>query len=364
MKLKDLTSYLDTVIPLSFQEDYDNAGLQIGQPQNDVTSALVCLDVTEEIITEALAYHCDLIVSHHPLIFKGIKSLTGKTYIERILLETAKNNLAIYSAHTNLDMLSNGVSRKIAEKLGLKEITVLEPLEHTLLKLVTYIPESHFKHVQAAIFEAGAGVIGNYDNCGFSFSGTGSFRGNEKTNPFRGEKGKIHTENEIRFETVLFAHLQDKVTAALIKSHPYEEVAYDLYALENRNIEIGLGCVGLLDKPVSENDFLELISGTFGASGIRYSKFTGKKISKVAMCGGSGASLLNKAIHSGADVFLTADIKYHDFFRTENKILLVDAGHFETEKFSVEILKDLIIKKFPKFAVRFSETNTNPINYF
>jgi len=218
--------------------------------------------------------------------------------------------------------------------------------------------------VTNALFEAGAGVIGNYDNCGFSVSGTGSFRGNEMTNPFIGEKGKLHTGNEIRFETILFAHLKDKVVQALLNSHPYEEVAYDLYALENNNIEIGLGCVGFLDKPVSEIDFMKLISGVFDARGIRHSDLTGKPVNKVALCGGSGASLLSNAIHSGADVFLTADIKYHDFFKTESKILLVDAGHFETEKFSGEILKDLIIKKFPKFAVRFSETNTNPINYF
>jgi dinuclear metal center YbgI/SA1388 family protein len=364
MKLKDLTSYLDSVIPLSFQEDYDNAGLQVGQPEKEVYSAIICLDVTEEVISEAVASDCDLILSHHPLIFKGIKSLTGKTYTERILFEAVKNDIAIYSAHTNLDMLADGVSRKMAEKLGLKGVTVLAPLEKNLLKLVTYIPESHFNEVQSAIFEAGGGVIGNYDNCGFSSSGTGSFRGNEKTNPFRGEKGSIHAEKEIRFETVLFSYLKDKVISALLGSHPYEEVAYDLYSLENCNIEIGLGCVGLLDEPVSENDFLKLIAGIFGARGIRYSGLTGKSISKVALCGGSGVSLLNNAIHCAADVFLTADIKYHDFFRTENKILLVDAGHFETEKFTEEILKDLIIKKFPKFAVRFSETNTNPINYF
>jgi dinuclear metal center YbgI/SA1388 family protein len=364
MKLKDLASYLDSAVPLAYQEDYDNAGLQVGQPQKEITSAMICLDVTEEVIKEAIASECDLIVSHHPLIFRGIKNLTGKTFVERILIEAVKNDIAIYSAHTNLDVLSNGVSRKMAEKIGLKKIAVLAPMEKALLKLVTYIPESHLQEVQNAVFDAGAGVIGNYDNCGFSASGTGSFRGNEMTNPFRGEKGKLHLGNEIRFETILFAHLREKVIKALLNSHPYEEVAYDLYALENNNVEIGLGCTGFLDKPVSEIDFMKLISGVFDARGIRHSRLTGKPVNKVALCGGSGASLLNNAIHSGADVFLTADVKYHDFFKTENKILLVDAGHFETEKFSGEILKDLIIKKFPKFAVRFSETNTNPINYF
>jgi dinuclear metal center YbgI/SA1388 family protein len=364
MKLKDFCSYLDSAIPLALQESYDNSGLQIGLPQKEITSAMICLDITEEVISEAIASKCDLIISHHPLIFNGIKSLTGKSFTERILYEAVKKDIAIYSAHTNLDLLSNGVSRKMAEKIGLEEVSVLSPSVNRLLKLVTYIPESHFEEVKNALFIAGAGVIGNYDHCGFAISGTGSFRGNEKTNPFRGEKEKIHFEKEIRFETILFTHLKDNVIKALLDAHPYEEVAYDLYALENNNIEIGLGCVGKFHTPISENDFLKLISSVFEARGVRYSNPTGKQVSKVALCGGSGASLLNDAIRSGADAFLTADIKYHDFFKTENKILLVDTGHFESEKFSREILKDLIMKKFPKFAVRFSETNTNPINYF
>jgi dinuclear metal center YbgI/SA1388 family protein len=364
MKLKDLTSYLDTAVPLSFQEDYDNSGLQVGLPEREISSALITLDVTEEVIDEAITLGCDVIVSHHPVIFNGIKNLTGRSFIERILFKAIKNDIAVYSAHTNLDTISNGVSRKMAEKIGLEEINVLSPSKNVLLKLVTYIPESHLEVVRNALFEAGAGIAGNYDKCGFITPGTGSFRGNEMTKPFSGEKGKIHFEKEIRFETILFSHIKDKVIRALIEAHPYEEVAYDLYALENKNAGVGLGCVGKLHDPVPEYDFLKQVSSVFGAKGVRYSKLTGKPVIKVALCGGSGAFLLNLAICSGADAFLTADIKYHDFFKTENKILLIDTGHFESEKFSVEILKDLIIKKFPKFAVRFSETNTNPINYF
>jgi dinuclear metal center YbgI/SA1388 family protein len=364
MKLRDLCSYLDSAVPLSFQEDYDNSGLQVGSPEREITSAMVTLDVTEEVIEETIALKCDVLISHHPLIFNGIKSLTGKSYTERTLYMAIKHDIAIYSSHTNLDVISNGVSWKIAEKIGLNDIRVLSPLENRLLKLVTYIPESHLEEVRNAVFEAGAGVIGNYDKCGFSASGTGSFRGNEKTNPFTGEKGKIHFEKEIRFETILFSHLREKVLEALLKVHPYEEVAYDLYALENKYTGAGLGCVGTLHDAISEDDFLKYISSTFDAKGIRYSKPAGKPVEKVAICGGSGAALLDFAIKSGANVFLTADIKYHDFFRTDKKILLVDIGHYESEKFSGEILKDLIIKKFPKFAVRFSEANTNPINYF
>lgn len=363
MKLKDLCAYLDSVVPLSLQESYDNSGLQTGLPEWEVSSALLTVDVTEEIIDEAISAKCDIVVSHHPLIFNGIKSITGKTFTERILANALKNNIAIYSSHTNLDVLSYGVSWKMAQKLGLKDIKILAPLKNCLTKLVTYIPESHIEKVKDALFGAGAGVIGNYDHCGFVVTGTGSFRGNEKTNPFVGIKGKTHFEKEVRFETVLFSHLKTKIIKVLLDVHPYEEVAYDLYSLENENVDLGFGCVGELIEVTDEEDFLQLVSSVFEAKGIRYSKPTGKPVRRVALCGGSGASLINDAIASGADAFVTGDIKYHNFFDADNKILLVDAGHFETEKFSTEILKDLIIKKFPKFAVRFSETNTNPINY-
>jgi dinuclear metal center YbgI/SA1388 family protein len=364
MKLKDLTSYLDSAIPLSFQEAYDNSGLQTGSPGNEIHTVLITLDVTEEVIDEAVSNKCDIVVSHHPVIFRGLKSLTGKSYTERVILKAIRNDIAIYSAHTNLDVISNGVSWKMAEKLGLEEINVLLPTNHLLMKLVTYIPESHFETVRNALFEAGAGVTGNYDNCGFSAPGTGSYKAGEKANPFAGERGILHFEKEIRFETVLFSHLKDRVIRALISAHPYEEVAYDIYSLENSNTGIGLGCTGVFKVPVSENEFLGLVSRVFDAKGIRFSTPTGKPVKKVALCGGSGSTLISQAISSQSDAYLTADIKYHDFFLPENRILLVDTGHFESEKFAREILKDLIIKKFPKFAVRFSETNTNPINYF
>jgi dinuclear metal center YbgI/SA1388 family protein len=363
MKLKDICSYLDSAVPLSFQEGYDNSGLQVGIPEKDISSALITLDVTEEVLDEAIYTGSNLIISHHPLIFQGIKSVTGKSFTEKILIKAIKEDIAVYAAHTNLDIFTQGVSRKMAEKLNLHNIKVLSPLKNSLLKLVTYIPESHLEVVREALFEAGAGVTGNYDNCGFFTMGTGSFRGNENTHPFVGEKGKIHYEKEVRYETVLYSYLKEKVVRALINVHPYEEVAYDIYHLENENTEVGLGCIGEFEDPKSENDFLKLISAIFTAKGIRYSRLPGKPIKKVALCGGSGASLVNLAIASGSDAFVTADVKYHNFFDADNKILVVDTGHFESEKFSGEILYDLIIKKFPKFAVRFSETNTNPINY-
>jgi dinuclear metal center YbgI/SA1388 family protein len=363
MKLKDISSYLDNIVPISYQESYDNAGLQAGDPEMEINSALVALDVTEDVIDEAVESGCNLIVSHHPLIFNPLKKITGRTYVERAIIKAIKNEIAIYSSHTNLDILKDGVSRKMAEKLNLHDIKVLSPLKNHLLKLVTFIPEDHFEKVREAVFGAGAGVTGNYDNCSFSHPGTGSFRAGTGSNPYVGEKGRIHFEKEIRFETILPAHLKEGVIKALITSHPYEEVAYDIYALENEYNEAGLGCTGKLSADMEETDFLKHISNVFNAGGVRFSKLTGKKIKSVALCGGSGIGLLGDAISSGADVFVTSDIKYHDFCNAGNIILLVDTGHYESEKFSTEILYDLIIKKFPTFAVRFSETNTNPINY-
>ena len=363
MKLSDLCNYLDSEIPLSFQEGYDNSGLQVGQSGKEITSALIALDVTEAVIDEAFQKGCDIIISHHPLIFNGLKKITGNSSTDRILVKAIKNDIAVYSAHTNLDMMSNGVSIKMAQKLNLQNIKVLRPLKNRLVKLVTFIPDDHLDRVREAIFNAGAGNIGKYDQCGFSVSGTGSFRAGEGTNPYTGQKGKTHFGNEIRFETILFSHLQEDVIKALLAAHPYEEVAFDLYPVENNNIEIGLGCTGDLTEPVNEINFLNLISSVFKAQGLRYSGLTGKSVSKVALCGGSGAVLLNDAVSTGADAFVTGDIKYHTFFEADGRILIVDCGHFESEKFSIEILNDLIVKKFPKFAVRFSETNTNPINY-
>ena len=363
MKLAELCHYLDAAIPLSFQEGYDNSGLQVGFAEHEISAALLTIDITEEVIDEAIKKGCNLVISHHPLIFNSIKKITGQSYTERILARAIKDDIAIYSAHTNLDNVEFGVSRKMALKLNLKNVKVLEPLKNRLLKLVTFIPESHLEKVRTALFEAGAGVIGNYDQCGFTVAGKGSFRAGDKANPFVGEPRKIHFENEIRLETVLFSHLKAKVIKALIAAHPYEEVAFDLYPLDNDNIETGMGCIGEFDQPMSEVDFLDLFSSVFDARSVRYSKLTGRPVKNVALCGGSGAALIGNAISSGADAFVTADIKYHNFFDADNKILLVDAGHFESEKFTTEILYDLIIKNFPKFAVLFSETNTNPINH-
>jgi dinuclear metal center YbgI/SA1388 family protein len=363
MKLKELCSFLNSAVPLSFQESYDNSGLQLGNPEKEITSALLTLDVTEEVLAEAAETGCNLIISHHPIIFNGVKRITGETSAERIIIKALKLDISVYSAHTNLDTIPGGVSWRMAEKLDLRAIKVLSPLKNRLLKLVTFIPETHLDKVRDALFDAGAGVIGGYDRCGFTSQGTGSFRGGNKTNPFVGEKEKVHYEKEVRFETILFTHRKNSVINALRSSHPYEEPAFDIYALENDNTEAGMGCAGDLPRPMSEEDFLRYVSSTFNAEGLRHTRLTGRKISRVALCGGSGSSLIHDAISSGADAFITADVRYHVFFDADHSILLTDIGHFESEKFSAEVLYDLIIKKFPTFALRFSEINTNPINY-
>jgi dinuclear metal center YbgI/SA1388 family protein len=364
MKLKELCSFLNTSIPLSYQEDYDNSGLQVGVSEMEVNSALLSLDITEDVIDEAITAGCNLIVSHHPLIFRPIKKLSGGSTTERIVAKAIKNDIAIYSAHTNLDSLPGGVSCRMAGKLGLTNVRVLAPLKNRLLKLVVFIPENYLEKVKDAVFEAGAGMTGNYDRCSFSTPGTGTFCPGENANPFVGKKGKIHFEREVRFETILYTGLKEKVIKALLNAHPYEEPAYDIYMLENESTEAGLGCIGELPNQMEAGEFIKYIADVFSARGLRYSRLGDRKISVVALCGGSGASFVKDAIASGADAFITADIKYHAFFDAENRILLADIGHYEGEKFSVEILYNLIIKKFPTFALRFSEINTNPINYF
>ncbi|MBN1821552.1 MAG: Nif3-like dinuclear metal center hexameric protein [Prolixibacteraceae bacterium] len=363
LKVKDVVSLIESIAPVNYQESYDNSGLQVGSPEMEINSALITLDVTEDVIDEAIKSGCNLIIAHHPLIFSGIKSLTGKNYVERSITKAIKNDVAIYAAHTNLDSISNGVNAKICEKLNLKNCRILKPSSGNLKKLVTFIPFEHAEKVRKAVFEAGAGHIGNYDSCSFNAEGKGSFRGSEKTNPFVGEKGVIHFEKEIRFETIFPSPLQSKIIKVLTESHPYEEVAYDIYPLENKSLQTGMGMVGEPESPEVEEDFLKKIKKVFHTKTIRYTKLKGQLIKKVAVCGGSGSFLLKDAIASRADIFITGDFKYHQFFDAEGKIVIADIGHYESEQFTKELFYELLIKNFPKFAVRLSEVNTNPVNY-
>ena len=363
-KIKEISKFLENLAPLHLQESYDNAGLILGDSDIEITGILITLDVTEEVVEEAIQQNCNLIVAHHPIVFSGLKKITGKNYVERTLLKAIKNDVAIYAAHTNLDSVNGGVNGKICEKLGLENCKILQPSEGLLKKLVTFVPVDHAEEVRQAVFNAGAGKIGNYDSCSFNSHGQGTFRGNDSTKPFVGEKGKRHYENEIRFETIFPAYLQGQVTSALLNAHPYEEVAYDIYPLENKFDQVGMGMTGTLPKGKSENDFLQLLKNTFHTGTIRHTALLNKKVQKVAVCGGAGSFLLDRAISAGADFFVTGDFKYHQFFDAENKIVIADIGHFESEQFTKELFYELLTKNFSKFAVRLSEVNTNPVFYF
>jgi len=363
MILKDITSYIESVAPLAYQEDYDNAGLIVGDLNQEITGVLITLDVIEEIVDEAIEKGLNLIVAHHPIVFSGLKKLTGKNYIERIIIKAIKNDIAIYASHTNLDSIWGGVNSKIADKLNLKNQKILAPASNQLFKLVYFVPTDNADKTRNAIFEAGAGHIGNYDKCSYNSEGKGSFRAGENTNPFVGNKGEIHFENEVRVETVFPKYLKNKIIEALISSHPYEEVAFDIYPVENTFKKAGLGIVGDLETEIYELDFLKLLKKRFSADCVRYTKLLKKPIKRIAVCGGSGSFLLSKAIMSKADVFVSGDFKYHQFFDAEGKILIADIGHFETEQITKELFYELLIKKFPKFAVHLTEINSNPINY-
>ncbi len=364
IKLKEIISYLEHFAPLKLQESYDNAGLIVGNPDTDITSAIVTLDATVEVVDEAIEKKSNLIVAHHPVIFSGLKKITGKNDVERTVLKAIKNDVAIYAAHTNLDSVTGGVNTKICEKIGLKNCKVLQPASDLLKKLVVFIPTAHADKVRTAVFEAGAGYIGNYDYCGYNLEGEGSFRGSEDTDPFVGEKNQVHYEKELRFETIFPGYLQAKVIQTLIKAHPYEEVAYDIYPLDNIYEQVGMGMIGELPEPVSEKYFLSLLKSTFNTGCIKHTALKGTEVKRIAVCGGAGSFLVNQAIAGGADFFVSGDFKYHQFFEAENKIVIADIGHFESEQFTKELFYELLTKKFPKFAVRFSEVNTNPVFYF
>jgi dinuclear metal center YbgI/SA1388 family protein len=364
MTVEEIINELANFAPLAYQEEYDNSGLLTGNKNQVATGALLTLDCTEEIVQEAIDTKCNLIIAHHPIIFSGLKKLTGNTYIERTIIKAIKNDIAIYACHTNLDNVKAGVNKKIADKLGLHHTTILAPKSGLLKKLVTFVPLTHHTIVLNALFAAGAGHIGNYDSCSFTSEGIGTFKGNDQSQPFIGKPNELSREPETRLETVFEVANELAILAALKVSHPYEEVAYDMYILANKHPQIGSGLIGELKEPMEQTEFLTHVKKTFQAQVLKYTHFSSKTIKKVAVCGGSGRFLLKSAIQSGADAYITSDFKYHEYFDTENKLLLIDTGHFESEQFTPEIFYEIIQKKFPTFAIRLSKINTNPINYF
>jgi dinuclear metal center YbgI/SA1388 family protein len=364
MKIAEITAYLESLAPLAYQEDYDNAGLIVGRPDREIDQALISLDCTEEVVDEAIATGCQLIISHHPIVFRGLKKFNGITYVERVVEKAIKNDIALYAIHTNLDSVTGGVNAKICETLGLKSMRILSPKSGLLKKLVTYVPVADAGRVKDALFKAGAGHIGNYSECSFSAEGTGTFKGDDNTNPYVGLPGERHHEAEVRLETIYPANLESKIIMALVLAHPYEEVAYDLYNLTNKLQTVGSGMIAELETPMSETDFLGHIKSHMQASVIRYTELRNKPVTKVAVCGGAGGFLLKQAIAAGADFFITADYKYHEFFDAGGKIVIADIGHFESEQFTQELLFEIIRKKFANFALRLTTKNTNPVKYY
>lgn len=363
MRIKDITDFLEQFAPLSYQESYDNSGLLVGDANAEISGIAITLDVTEQVIDEAIHNGDNLIIAHHPLIFKGLKSLTGKHWVERCVIKALKHDIALYAIHTNLDNVHLGVNRKIAEKLSLKNIRILSPKSEILSKLVTFVPHENAQQVLDALYNAGAGQIGQYDHCSFQTEGTGTFRPGEGSSPHIGNHHVDETVSEKRIELIFPSHLKHRIVSALHKSHPYEEVAYYLSTLSNTNQEVGSGIVGDLTSPMDTSEFLRHLKQTMRTDCVRHTPICKEKVSKVALCGGAGSFLLTKAIGAGADVFITGDFKYHDFFEADNRIVVADIGHFESEQFTKDLLYDIISEKFTNIALRLSEVQTNPINY-
>jgi dinuclear metal center YbgI/SA1388 family protein len=364
MRLKDIADCIEKTAPLAFQEEYDNSGLILGNPDSEIHRVLITLDVTEAVIDEATEKKCDLVISHHPVIFKSLKCLTGNNYTERIIINAIRNGISLYGAHTNLDNASGGMNRFLITKMGVKDPVILNPVKGMLCKLVTFCPTGQADKVRQALFDAGAGHIGNYDFCSFNTEGQGTFRASENANPFVGEKNKIHFENEIRIEVIFPSHIEKQLVMALLKAHPYEEVAYDLYPLNNIYTNAGAGMIGELEAEEEEMAFLERIKHLLNLPVIRHTGMLNTPVKKVAVCSGSGAFLIPVARAAGADIFLTGDLKYHDFFEAQNELILADIGHYESEQIAKELIYSLLIEKFPTFAFLLAESDTNPVKYF
>lgn len=363
LKIRHITDILENIAPLQLQESYDNSGLLIGSAEEEIDKLLITLDVTEEVIDEAIDKSCGMIIAHHPLIFGGIKRLTGSDLTERLVVKSIKNNIAIYAIHTNLDNVSNGVNEILTKKLNLINTKILSPKKSGLYKIAVYCPISHLGVLQDAMFNSGSGHIGNYDSCSYYSEGKGTFRALDGTNPYVGKQGELHTENEYRLETIVSEYNLHKTINAMLKAHPYEEPAYDIYKLENSPADIGSGMIGELKIPLDIKEYLQFVKTALGAQNLKHNSLINKKVKKVAICGGSGSFLIQSAARQNADVFITADIKYHDFFEYQGKMTIVDAGHYETEQPVKELIYEILKEKFPNFALQISEKSKNPVMF-
>jgi len=364
MTIKEAIYQLEKRIPNKQAEDYDNVGLLCGVPEREIAGILVCHDALEPVVEEAISKNCNLIITFHPIIFSGLQSITGKNYVERAVLKAIENKIAIYAIHTAFDNDYFGVNFRICEELGLKNQKILQPKTGSLFRLDVYVPTDYTEKVRNELFAAGAGNIGFYDECSFTNLGLGTFRPVQGSNPFSGTRNvrENAAENQI---SVLFENFKkNKILSAMRSAHPYEEVAYQIIPLENENQYLGLGRFGELEHELSETDFLKFVKERFDLKLIRHSNFNHKKIKKVGVLGGSGASGIKAALSQNCDAYLTGDIKYHDFFQNEGKMMICDIGHYESEQFVTLQLIELLSEIFPKFAISKSLEKTNPVNYF
>ncbi|MGG5506282.1 MULTISPECIES: Nif3-like dinuclear metal center hexameric protein [unclassified Myroides] len=363
MKVKNIIPILEELAPLSYAEDFDNVGLLVGSYEQEVSGILVCHDALETVVDEAIEQKCNLIICFHPILFSGLKKITGKNYVERAVIKAIKNDIAIYAIHTALDNHQEGVNKIFCNTLGLENTRILIPKANYIQKLITYVPLQDTAKVRQALFAAGAGAIGNYDHCSFVSEGKGSFKGNEKSNPVIGQVGIEEEVAEHKVEVTYEKHLQGKILAALFQAHPYEEVAYEIYNLENALQNVGMGMIGEFKEPIAETAFLQMVKDKTGTGGIRHSALLNKPIRKVAVLGGSGSFAIKAAIQQKADAFITADLKYHQYYEAENQLVLADIGHFESERYTKNYIVEFLSKKMPNFAVILSTVNTNPVNY-
>lgn len=364
MTIRTIIAELASFAPLSLQESYDNAGLITGNPEWSCSGVLCSLDATEEVILEAVKKGCNLVVAHHPIVFRGLKKINGKNYVEKTIIAAIKNDIAIYACHTNLDNVAKGVNKKMADKLGLLHTKILLPKEDQLLKLITYVPTAELEAVRNALFLAGAGTIGLYHEASFGVEGIGTFKGMEGANPVIGTVGERAKVEETKLEVLVPAFLKEQVHRALIESHPYEEVAYNWLSLLNIDTAIGSGMIGELPEPMEEKAFLQQLSTTFSLQVIKHTPLLNQRVSRVALCGGAGGFLLDHALAAGAHFFITSDMKYHEFFDANHRMVVADIGHWESEQFTPELIMEVLQSKFPTFAVLKSGILTNPVRYF
>ena len=364
MKIKEITSILENIAPLSYQESYDNSGLIVGSPNDEVNRALLCLDSVQEVIEEAIEKNCQLVIAHHPIVFSGLKKLNGKNYIERVVMKAIKNDIAIYACHTNLDnVMKNGVNQKIAEKLGLKNTKILSPKIQKMSKLVVYSPKDNAETVRKNLFANGAGNISDYSNCSFNSEGQGSYLPGESTNPAFGKKGQTNFMDETKIEVVVMNQDANRIVAEVNKVHPYEEVAYEIISMTNPTPHIGSGMIGELESEMETMEFLSFLKKKMKTECIRYTNPHKKTVNKIALCGGAGSFLLEDAKRQGADIFITGDYKYHQFFDAENEIIIADIGHYESEQFTIDLFAEILSSNNSELEIVKTEINTNPVNY-